>query len=221
MTPRFDLWLFDLDGTLVDSAPDLAAAANQQRELRGLAPLPFEALRPLVGTGARGMVGAALNLKPGDEGFEDAKTEFLDLYEQRLTHSSYPFEHIPPLLLALETAGLPWGIVTNKAERFARPLTQSLGFAQRARAVICGDTTAHAKPHPLPLLEAARRVGVSAERCVYVGDDERDIAAGRAAQMATIAATWGYLGMGEPPQAWGADFIASSGHALLQWLHMP
>jgi 2-phosphoglycolate phosphatase len=221
MTPRFDLWLFDLDGTLVDSAPDLAAAANEQRALRGLSHLPFETLRPLVGTGARGMVGAALNLKPGDDAYEGAKAEFLDLYEQRLLSSTQPFDHIPPLLQALEAAGLPWGIVTNKSERFARPLTQALGFAQRARAVICGDTTAHAKPHPLPLLEAARVAGVSAQRCVYVGDDERDITAGRAAQMATIAATWGYLGVGEPPQAWGADFIAHSGYALLQWLHMP
>jgi phosphoglycolate phosphatase len=223
MTPtaRFDLWLFDLDGTLVDSAPDLAAAANQQRQQRGLPPLPYAQLRPLVGTGARGMVGAALGLAPGHEDFEAAKAEFLDLYEARLAHSTQAFDHMLPVLDTLEAAQLPWGIVTNKSERFARPLLKSLGLLTRSCTLVCGDTTAHAKPHPEPLWEAARRSGIAPERCVYVGDDERDITAGRAARMSTIAATWGYLGVGEPPHAWGADFIAASGPELLNWLHLP
>jgi phosphoglycolate phosphatase len=219
--PRFNLWLFDLDGTLIDSAPDLAAAANAQREKRGLPPLPYEQLRPLVGTGARGMVGAGLGLRPQDDGFEAAKTEFLDLYEANLARHTRAFEHMLPVLAHMEAQKLPWGVVTNKSERFALPLLRHLGLHERACAVVCGDTTPHAKPHPEPLWEAARRVGIAPEQAVYVGDDERDIAAGRAARMGTIAATWGYLGVGEPPQQWGADFLAASGAELLQWMHMP
>lgn len=214
------LLLFDLDGTLVDSAPDLAGAANDLRAAHGLPALPFEALRPMVGTGARGMVGVAFGAAPGDDGFESLRDAFLAGYAERLLRHTRVFDEMLPVLDALDAARLPWGIVTNKATRFTAPLVAGLGLAARSAVVIAGDTTPHAKPHPAPLLEAARRVGVAADDCAYVGDDHRDIVAGRAAGMAALAASWGYLGQGEPVHAWGADRVLSSPAALLQWLEL-
>ncbi|MCV2354034.1 phosphoglycolate phosphatase [Paucibacter sp. B2R-40] len=210
--------LFDLDGTLVDSAPDLAGAANEMRLNRGLAALPLEALRPMVGAGARGMLGVALQITPADGEYEAARVEFLDRYEARIAQETRLFDQVLELLDSLQLAGIPWGIVTNKAERFALPLTRHLGLHGAAFAVIGGDTTEHAKPHPAPLLEAAKRGGIDPQRCVYVGDDERDIIAGRAAGMGTAAAGWGYLGNGKPIEAWNADIVLSSPVGILKLL---
>ena len=157
---QFDAVLFDLDGTLVDSAPDLAAAANTLRDAHGLPPLPYEQLRPLVGSGARGMVKVAFGVVPGEPRFEELKARFLDTYAGCLLQRTVLFGHMQGLLAALEAAPLPWGIVTNKAARFTAPLVTGLGLGERAATVISGDTTAHTKPHPQPLLEAARRLGV-------------------------------------------------------------
>lgn len=207
--------LFDLDGTLVDSAPDLAGATNEMLLARQLPALPLDTLRPMAGAGARGMMGLAFQVAPPDQRFDALKSEFFDRYEARLLHETRAFDGVEALLAGLESLGLAWGIVTNKSERFALPLTAGLGLAQRAAAVIGGDTTAHAKPHPEPLLEAARRAGVAPEHCIYVGDDHRDIVAGRAAGMQTVAVSWGYLGRGEPIEAWGADAIATRPEDLL------
>lgn len=212
--------LFDLDGTLVDSAPDLAGAANDLRAEHGLAPLPLDALRPMVGAGARGMVGVAFGLTPDDAGFAALKEAFLDRYAQRLLVHTRLFDAVVPLLDALDASGQRWGIVTNKAMRYTAPIVAGLGLESRAAVVIAGDTTPHAKPHPEPLLEAARRVGVAPQSCHYIGDDLRDIQAGRAAGMATAAAAWGYLGQGEPIEAWGADRVLHSPDQLLQWLEL-
>jgi phosphoglycolate phosphatase len=212
--------LFDLDGTLVDSAPDLAGAANDLRAAHGLPPLPLSGLRPMVGAGARGMVGIAFGVQPGDARFDALKDAFLAIYAGRLLQDSCVFADVVPVLDALDAAGLPWGIVTNKAMRFTAPLVDGLGLAARARVVIAGDTTPHAKPHPAPLLEAARRLGVAPGQCAYVGDDLRDVQAGRAAGMATLAAAWGYLGQGESVHDWGADKLLSSPAELLQWLEL-
>ncbi|HSW08074.1 HAD family hydrolase [Aquabacterium sp.] len=212
--------LFDLDGTLIDSAPDLAGAANDLRAAQDLPPLPYERLRPMVGSGARGMVGAAFGLVPGDAGFEALRDAFLARYAQRLLQETCVFAAVKPLLQALAEVGLPWGIVTNKAMRFAEPVVQGLGLHQQAAVLIAGDTTPHAKPHPAPLLEAARRLGLPASRCVYVGDDQRDMQAGRSAGMATLAAAWGYLGAGESVEAWGADQVLQSPMQLLNWLEL-
>jgi N-acetyl-D-muramate 6-phosphate phosphatase len=217
---RVDLVLFDLDGTLVDSAPDLAGAANDLRADHGLPPLPHASLRPMVGTGARGMVGTAFGVAPGHERFDSLRDAFLARYARRLLHSTQVFSEMQPVLQALDAAGLPWGIVTNKAMRYAQPIVQGLGLAERAVVLIAGDTTPHAKPHPEPLLEAARRRAVAPLRCAYVGDDQRDIVAGQAAGMATLAAAWGYLGQGEPIDAWGADLVLAAPTALLQWLEL-
>lgn len=212
------LVLFDLDGTLVDSAPDLAGAANELRALHGKPPLPFQRFRAMVGAGARGMLGVAFDIGPADDRFEALRTEFLRLYEQRMTQDTRVFDLMQPVLDALDAAGRPWGIVTNKATRFTEPLARALGLDARAAVIVCGDTTPHAKPHPEPLLEAARRAGMAPADCVYVGDDLRDVQAGRAAGMTTIAVTWGYLGVGEPVQAWQADHVADSAGQLLNLL---
>lgn len=219
MTAR-PVLLFDLDGTLIDSAPDLAGAANDLRADHGLPPLPHAALRPMVGSGARGMVGVAFGAAPGDDRFDTLKDAFLARYAERLLHSTQVFEAMQPVLDLLDRAGLPWGVVTNKAMRFTAPLVDGLGLSQRARVVIAGDTTPHAKPHPAPLLEAARRIGVAPQACAYIGDDHRDMVAGRAAGMATLAAAWGYLGQGEPIDAWGADHVLSVPGQLLHWLEL-
>ena len=210
--------LFDLDGTLIDSAPDLAGAANRLRAAHGLNDLPFEQLRPLVGTGARGMLGVAMGVGPDDKRFAALRDEFLAIYERGMLMRTHVFAGMVPVLNQLDSIRLPWGIVTNKAERFALPVIAGMALDLRAAVIVCGDTTPHAKPHPEPLLEAARRMGVSAPDCVYVGDDLRDVQAGKAAGMATLAAAWGYLGQGERIDDWGADAVIDLPADLLKWL---
>jgi len=212
--------LFDLDGTLIDSAPDLAGAGNDMRAARGLAALPFEQFRPMVGSGARGMVGIALQIGPADADFIALRDEFLLRYEQRMTKQTQVFDAMRPVLEALHAQGMPWGIVTNKAQRFTEPLVRALGLHARAVTVVSGDTTPHAKPHPAPLLEAARQMKIEPQHCIYVGDDLRDVQAGRAAGMGTVAAAWGYLGIGEPIATWGADHVIESPARLLHLLAM-
>lgn len=210
--------LFDLDGTLIDSAPDLGAAADKMRVDRGMPSLPAELYRPMAGAGARGMLQIAFGMTPQDADFAAMREEFFVNYERCMTERTYAFEGVPALLQTLEQRGLPWGVVTNKSERFTLPLTRSMPLFAHAGAVVSGDTTPHAKPHPEPLLEAARRMGVNPEACVYVGDDERDIVAGRAAGMRTVAAVYGYLGAQHDTAAWQADAEIKSPVALLQLL---
>jgi 2-phosphoglycolate phosphatase len=208
--------LFDLDGTLIDSAPDLAGAGNEMRLARALPALPYEAFRPMVGSGARGMVGIALQVGPADDGYDALRDEFLQRYEARMTRETQVFAEVVPLLDALTGRGVPWGIVTNKAARFAEPLVRFLGLDRHAGALVCGDTTGRAKPHPDPLFEAARRIGRAPGECLYVGDDLRDVQAGRAAGMATVVAAWGYLGLGDAIEAWGADHVIRTPAELLK-----
>jgi phosphoglycolate phosphatase len=208
----------DLDGTLIDSAPDLAAAANRLRAEHGMPPLPLAELRPMVGSGARGMVGIAFGVKPGDSRFEELRDAFLAYYEAGLLNSTHRFEGVDELLRSLEQSGRPWGIVTNKATRFTAPIVAGLGLRERAAVVVCGDTTPHSKPHPEPLLAAARAMNLPPESVAYVGDDQRDAQAARAAGMPMIVATWGYLGFGEPVDEWGADVLARRPSDVLDWL---
>jgi 2-phosphoglycolate phosphatase len=218
MAHRFDAVLFDLDGTLIDSAPDLAGAANELREAHGLPALPYECFRPMVGSGARGMIGVAFDIGPQHESFLGLRDDFLRRYELRMTQQTRIFDAVLPVLEALERRSTKWGIVTNKAKRFTDPLVRSLGLHPRAATVIAGDTTPHSKPHPAPLLEAARQVGLAPSQCIYVGDDLRDVQAGHAAGMATAVAGWGYLGAGDPIEAWGAEYIARKPADLLNLL---
>jgi N-acetyl-D-muramate 6-phosphate phosphatase len=174
----------------------------------------------MVGAGARGMVGIALQVGPADAAYEALRDEFLERYEARMTLETRVFPDMRPLLDMLRAMDVPWGIVTKKATRLAEPLVQALGLDRHAAALVCGDTTAHAKPHPAPLLEAARRMGIAAEACVYVGDDLRDVQAGHAAAMGTVVAAWGYLGLGDAVEGWGADHIIRSPIELLKLLAM-
>lgn len=209
--------LFDLDGTLADTAPDLAAAVNQVRAARGLLPTPYEFLRPVASAGARGLLGAAFGLKPEDDGYEELRTAFLNNYEQAIAVQSHLFHGIPSMLAHLEERQLFWGIVTNKAARFTDLLIPQIGL-QASQCVVSGDTTPYSKPHPAPLLEAAKRLQVLPKDCWYVGDDLRDIEAGHAAGMTTIAAAWGYCGNLEP-EGWNADALASTPQKLLELIH--
>jgi N-acetyl-D-muramate 6-phosphate phosphatase len=213
--------LFDLDGTLIDSAPDLGGAADAMRQRRGRDALPLEAYRPHAGSGARGMLKVAFDLTPEHADYEVFREEFYVEYESRLTRLTRPFAEVDDLIGTLESRGLAWGVVTNKAHRFADPLVASLPLLGRAATVVCGDTTPHAKPHPAPLLEAARRLGLDAASCVYVGDDERDMLAGRSAGMRTLAAGYGYLGPEATTAHWPADGHILSPLQLLKWLHLP
>jgi phosphoglycolate phosphatase len=215
MAPR--AVLFDLDGTLADTAPDLAAAVNWLRTERGLDPTPYSVLRPTASAGARGMIGAAFGLAPGDEGYEELRLQWFDRYQGNMAVESGLFEGIVPLLRGIEEAGMAWGVVTNKPARFTDPLIPQIGLAH-AGCIVSGDTMPQAKPHPAPLLEGARRLNIAPEHCWYVGDDLRDIEAGRAAGMVTVACGWGYCGEIEPT-TWGADFLCHTPTDLLELLH--
>ena len=210
--------LFDLDGTLIDSAPDLGAAADQMRTDRGLAPLPLDRYRPMAGAGARGMLGVAFGITPDAPEFIALRDEFFLNYEARMLRDTQVFAGVAELVEALCARGLSWGVVTNKSVRFTGPLTRAIPLFGTARAIVSGDTTPYAKPHPEPLLEAARRIGVAPTSCVYVGDDERDMMAGRAAGMRTIAATYGYMGERAEVARWEADAAIASPLDLLQLL---
>jgi len=210
--------LFDLDGTLIDSARDLGAAAEKMRAERDLPPLGLDAYRSMAGAGARGMLGIALGVTPEAPRYEALKDEFLANYESAMTVHTRAFDGVSELLAALTSRGLVWGIVTNKAERFTLPLVRSLPVLSTAAAVVGGDTTAFSKPHPAPLLEAATRLGLEPAHCLYVGDDERDVVAGRAAGMRTVAARYGYLGSAGDTRAWGADFFIDAPIGLLKIL---
>ena len=212
--------LFDLDGTLLDSAPDMLATANRLRQTQGRPPMTLAQIRPHVSKGSRAMLGAA---------FPDLDTvareamvpAFLDTYLQELGRHSVLFEHIDPMLSALEQAGCRWGIVTNKPEYLAREILPQLGWASRCAVLIGGDTLAEKKPHPLPLEVAAERMGMAIGDCVYVGDDERDIQAARAARMPSIAVLWGYRQDHEDPVEWGAEVVLHSPDQLLNPANWP
>jgi N-acetyl-D-muramate 6-phosphate phosphatase len=209
--------LFDLDGTLIDSAPDLGAAADKMRIDRGLPSLPYEHYRPMAGAGARGMLGVAFGITPEHADFPALREEFFRNYESCMTQRTYVFEGVAQLIASLIERDVPWGVVTNKSMRFAGPLTKGMPLFASARAVVGGDSTPYSKPHPAPLLEAARQVGVKPIECVYVGDDVRDVQAGKAAGMATVAATYGYLGATDV-RDWGADVQIETPLALLPLL---
>lgn len=200
--------LFDLDGTLADTAGDLGGALNRLRADRGLAPLPLDLLRPYASAGARGLIGVGLDIHPGHPEFDALRTAFLAHYDQCLAETTMLFEGVRELLDEIEARGLKWGVVTNKPHRFTLPVLRALGLLERSGANISGDTTAHPKPHPLPLLTAAQELGVEASSVLYVGDDLRDIQAAQAAGMPSAAANWGYIGHNGEVGGWGADVIA-------------
>ena len=206
---------FDLDGTLADTAPDLVAAANQLLTKRNLSPKPYGELRPRASAGARGLIQGAFGYGTDHPEFIPLRDEFFTYYENALLVHSTLFDGVDSLLDQLDLAKLPWGIVTNKSERFTHPLTEQMGLRQRAASTISGDTTPFSKPHPEPVLHAARVANVDPAFSIYVGDDIRDVLAGKAAGMKTVAAAYGYCGCAEPPQEWGADYLIRSPLELL------
>jgi phosphoglycolate phosphatase len=210
--------LFDLDGTLIDSAPDLGAAADKMRLDRGLPSLPFERYRAMAGAGARGLLAVAFDMSPEHPDFMAYREEFFVNYESAMTARTTVFDGVHEMIASIVRSQLPWGVVTNKSRRFTDPLTAAMPLFASAGAIVSGDTTPHAKPHPEPLFEAARRLGVDPARCVYVGDDERDIVAGHAAGMGTVAATYGYLGQQADVSRWNAHLQIDSPLALLNFL---
>jgi len=207
--------LFDLDGTLADTAPDLGAAINRMRERRGQAPLPLPVLRPVASAGARGMLAVGLGKTPADADYDTLREEFLAEYASALAVHTRLFDGVTELLAGLQRCGLGWGIVTNKVMRFTAPVVAALRLGG-AGVVVAGDTTPHPKPHPAPLLAACERLAIDPVRCVYVGDDLRDIQAARAAGMASVAAAWGYLGEGGDVGQWGADAIVEQPLGLFE-----
>ena len=202
-----DAVLFDLDGTLADTAPDLGAATNRVLEEEGRQALPLATLRPYTSSGVRGLLRASFDIGPDDCQYERLAARFLEHYEARLCEDTVLFAGIAELIDTLESAGLRWGIVTNKRRRFTDPLVTRLGLSPRTSCVVSGDTTAEAKPSALPVLHACSLLGVAPHRTLYVGDDLRDIQAGRTAGCGTVAVSYGYLGHSGPLGSWGADLI--------------
>ncbi len=211
--------LFDLDGTLADTAPDLGDALNQLLIQHGRAPLPFHRIRPQASDGSQGMIRLGFRLEPRDAAYETYRQAFIACYAERILRKTRLFPGIPEVLDALEVRGIPWGVVTNKPARLTEPLISGLGLEGRAGCVISGDTTPHRKPHPEPVFRACAQLGLAPWQCWLVGDAERDIAAGRAAGTRTLIARFGYIGPGEDPRTWGADGEISHPQALLDWLH--
>jgi phosphoglycolate phosphatase len=210
--------LFDLDGTLADTAPDLGRALNSVLIEHGREPLPIAAIRPVVSLGGAAMVQLAFGIDPGAPGFAGLRDRFLAQYGAGVARESALFPEIPFLLERLEQAGYRWGIVTNKSRAFTTPLVDALGVAGRAACVVSGDTTPHAKPHPEPLLHACRLMQCEPARAVYIGDAKRDVEAARGAGTATVVAAYGYIPPGENVAEWGADALIHSPGELLPWL---
>ena len=210
--------LFDLDGTLADTASDLAAALNRVRADRSLPPLAVATLRPHASDGSRGMLGAGLGVTREHPEWEALKDSFLEYYAAALAVHTRLFAGAESALGVIEERGLAWGIVTNKAARFTLPLLDRLGLAARAGVIVCGDTTPQAKPHAAPLLHAAARLGIEATNCVYVGDAQRDVAAARAAGMAALVASYGYIAPEVTPESWAPDGLIDSLPGVLDWL---
>jgi phosphoglycolate phosphatase len=209
--------LIDLDGTLVDTAPDLAATLNRLRAEHDLVPLPFATIRPHVSHGARALVRVGFGLGEDDTRFAALRERFLALYQEHLTQDSRLFAGMEELLAALEGRGIRWGIVTNKPAWLTEPLAAALGLTRRAACIVSGDSTPNRKPHPEPLLYASALAGVDPAACLYVGDARRDIEAGRAAGMKTLVALFGYLAEDDRPQDWGADGLINHPLDILPW----
>ncbi|MFW1677522.1 HAD-IA family hydrolase [Pontibacter sp. JAM-7] len=218
MTPSNSSVLFDLDGTLIDTAPDFHRVINLLLREEDRAPVSYDFLRTYVSNGARAMVAAAFNLAEDDQKFDKLHQRMLTLYLDNLNQDSKLFEGIAPCLNWLQEQAIPWGIVTNKPEIYTRPLLHSLGLDKTASTVICPDHVTHRKPHPEALFKACQEIDREPRACIYVGDHIRDIEAGKRANMLTIAAGYGYLNANEDPKTWQADYLINSSANLLPLL---
>lgn len=217
-TRRIRTVLFDLDGTLLDTAPDLAYALNATLRKFGRQPLPYAMIRPVVSHGGIALIKLGFDLDPGDDGYQARREYLLDTYRANIARETRPFAGMHELLDSLEQRGLNWGVVTNKPAWLTDPLLQALDLYERAATVISGDTLNERKPHPAPLLLACEQAGSQPHECLYVGDAKRDIEAGHNAGMATLVALFGYIADTDDPAKWGADALVESPAAILNWL---
>jgi phosphoglycolate phosphatase len=215
---RYDVVFFDLDGTLVDTAPDLAYALNQVLIEEGKHPLPYEKIRRVASNGSAGLLGLGFGINAEDDTFQRLQQRFIQIYQQNLSRESNLFEGMPAIIESLEKSGKRWGVITNKPAFLTDPLMTALALDSRAVCIVSGDTTANSKPHPEPMLHACKLAGVSPDNCIYIGDAERDIQAGRNVNMHTIVACYGYLGDDDKPESWQADAMIHHPSELSQWL---
>ena len=218
MNQKLNTILFDLDGTLADTAPDLAQTLNLLLQEYGKPALPFPLIRPHVSHGSTALVKLGFGLNEETAEFIALRNRFLDIYADNLCHQTILFPGIADLLDDIERHSLRWGVVTNKPARFTEPLLQILGVAERSACIISGDSAGKRKPDPEPMHLACEIIGVTPEQCLYVGDAERDITAGLNAGMKTLVAAFGYLGENDRPERWQADGIISTPQAILDWL---
>jgi phosphoglycolate phosphatase len=214
-----DCVLFDLDGTLLDTAPDMGRALNRLLREQGRQPLAHRDIRPVVSHGSPGLLELGFSLYPDDADYPPLRDRFLALYRDCLARDTRPFPGIPELLDWLEGRDIPWGVVTNKPGWLTEPLLAALDLTRRAACIVSGDTLPQRKPHPAPLLHACGQIGVAPDHCVYVGDAERDVEAGKRAGMRTVAATWGYIPEEDDPAHWQADALLEDAWALARWLN--
>ncbi len=210
---------FDLDGTLVDTAPDFHAGVNRLRERQGLPALPYDTIRAVVSEGARAVIATGFPQLPADAPeLETLRQTFLSEYAEHLADHSRLFPGLDTVLADMESRQLAWGVVTNKPSRFTNPLMAALGLDSRSVATVCPDHVSQTKPHPEPLYKAAELAGVNPAQCIYVGDHVRDIEAGRSAGMITVAVGWGYVQAGDSPASWGADVLCETVTDFANWL---
>jgi phosphoglycolate phosphatase len=218
MMAKYDVVFFDLDGTLVDTAPDLAYALNQVLEEEGKHPLPYEAIRAVASHGSAGLLGLAFGINPDDAEYASLQQRFIAIYQANLTRASTLFPGMESVIESLEKSGIPWGVITNKPAYLTDPLMAGLGLHSRAACIVSGDTTANSKPHPEPMLHACKLTEADPAQCLYIGDAQRDIEAGRNANMYTIVACYGYLGDEDKPENWQADAMIQHPSELSQWI---
>jgi phosphoglycolate phosphatase len=216
--PRYRAVLFDLDGTLADTAPDLAASLNLLRREEGLQDMPFEQIRAQVSNGSTALVRLGFDGDENAPDFERRRLRLLDIYRRHLCIDTRLFPGMSAVLDEIERRRRRWGIVTNKPGWLTDPLVSEMGLAGRAACVVSGDTLSRRKPHPDPLLHAAALAGVAPADCLYVGDAGRDVLAGRAAGMGTVVALYGYIVDGDDPQTWGADALIETPEEILPWV---
>jgi phosphoglycolate phosphatase len=213
-TIEFKAVLFDLDGTFADTAPDLAFALNEVLASQGKPPLPYDIIRPWVSKGAPGLIKLGFNLTTSDRDYHPLRERFLAVYQRRICKDTRLFPGIAEFIDRLDSLTIPWGIITNKPEFLTTPLLRALQLAHRSHVSYSGDSFIEKKPHPLPLLKAAETIHVNPADCLYIGDDERDMIAARAAGMIPVAALWGYIPQGEDPMSWDADLYLQSSTQL-------
>lgn len=210
--------LFDLDGTLADTAPDLAYALNTVLQEQGKPALAFEQIRPIVSHGGIALIRFGFGIDTDDPQFDALRNRLLDIYKDNLTRETTVFPGMDAVLDEIEQRGMKWGVVTNKPAWLTDPLMTQLNLSRRAACIVSGDTTNNRKPHPFPLLHACEIAGSTAAECLYVGDAQRDIEAGVSAKMRTLVALFGYIGEQDAPESWGADDMVTTPWEILEWI---